>query len=631
MKTYLWLALGLLTNLYAQTSTQSKDWIDLSNKSDAEIIKILEREVALLAESPAAEAGERVRLLQEQEKNAKQGFNQKTLLLEGELSLAASAKEAAEKAFADLQTDSTALSAQIDLYARSQQRLRERIDQFPFKAVVLAKAVYTGDLGMIKEKMIYEAGRLAIAQVNGVKIISETLVKNNILVSDIIETTIEGKADCQPREWKALENGTRRVIYLYGIYDIYPLAEGIKLSSQAAQLQLLVETHFVSAGNDAGLAALPANIQQEIRAMLSTTEQANAEVRNNLNALVQQEMQLLQNSGVTQRKEALKSKFDTLTSQMNSKRLDLLAKRQAYEAARKKLWDHLNGEQRIEIATQSDLERNRSQDVIKAKLMSECLTQFRTTVKSLYSQEKDKVVNFQLAESTAKNMFRQVQLKTTKVLGIYLSPSEGDIKYTASVAFQFGFEYTDSSGASTDISIKTTQQNLIWHFRSEPATLSVDDFGIIMKKYDFCRPEYDWNKGKTNPQGKGIPNKFKVRPSDQVVVDQATNLMWQQSGSSKRMKSTDAEKYISDLNAKRFAGFNDWRLPTLEEAMSLMEAIQLNGGLYIDPAFDNTQRQIWTADKHETGMVYVVYFDECHPGMYGDNGSFTVRAVRSVR
>jgi len=182
-----------------------------------------------------------------------------------------------------------------------------------------------------------------------------------------------------------------------------------------------------------------------MRALLSTTEQANAEVRNNLNTLVQQEMQLLQSSGVTERKEALKSKFDVLTSQMNSKRLDLVAKRQTYEAARKKFWDHLNGEQRIEIVTQSDLERNRSQDVIKAKLMSECLTQFRTMAKSLYSQEKDKVVNFQLMESSSKNMFRQVQLKAAKVLGIYLSPSEGDIKYTASVAFRFGFDYTPKS------------------------------------------------------------------------------------------------------------------------------------------------------------------------------------------
>jgi len=37
--------------------------------------------------------------------------------------------------------------------------------------------------------------------------------------------------------------------------------------------------------------------------MLSTTKQANAEMRNNLNTLVQQEMQLLQSSGVTEKKK----------------------------------------------------------------------------------------------------------------------------------------------------------------------------------------------------------------------------------------------------------------------------------------------------------------------------------------
>ncbi len=191
MKTCLWLALGLLTNLNAQTPTQSKDWIDLSNKSDAEIIRLLEREIATLAESPAEGASERVRILQMQEKDAKQSFDQKSLLLEGELTATATAKEAAEKAFADLQTDSTALSAQVDLYARSQQRLRERLDKFPFKAMVLAKAVYTGNLEPVKEKMIYEAGRLAIKEVNGMQIISETLVKNNILIGDIIEANTD--------------------------------------------------------------------------------------------------------------------------------------------------------------------------------------------------------------------------------------------------------------------------------------------------------------------------------------------------------------------------------------------------------------------------------------------------------
>jgi len=54
--------LVLCVNLYAQTQNQSVNWVDLTNKSDAEIVKILEREVAALSESPAEEASERVRL-----------------------------------------------------------------------------------------------------------------------------------------------------------------------------------------------------------------------------------------------------------------------------------------------------------------------------------------------------------------------------------------------------------------------------------------------------------------------------------------------------------------------------------------------------------------------------------------
>ena len=55
--------------------------------------------------------------------------------------------------------------------------------------------------------------------------------------------------------------------------------------------------------------------------------------------------------------------------------------------------------------------------------------------------------------------------------------------------------------------------------------------------------------------------------------------------------------YVSDLNHAGFGGFTDWRVPTLEEAMSLMEPIQNEAELFIDPIFDPTQTYIATADK----------------------------------
>jgi hypothetical protein len=190
------LFLYVSVNLFAQIRTQSADWIDLSNKSDAAIVKILEREAAILTESPAEEAADRVRVLQAQEKIAIQSFEQKKLLFEGEVNTTAAARERAQKTFTSLQTDSTNLAAQFELCERTRQRLRERLNKFPFKAVVLAKAIYTGNLTFIKEKMLFDSGRAAILQINGIRIIPETLVKNNVLVSDVIEAATEGKADC---------------------------------------------------------------------------------------------------------------------------------------------------------------------------------------------------------------------------------------------------------------------------------------------------------------------------------------------------------------------------------------------------------------------------------------------------
>jgi len=111
-------------------------------------------------------------------------------------------------------------------------------------------------------------------------------------------------------------------------------------------------------------------------------------------------------------------------------------------------------------------------------------------------------------------------------------------------------------------------------------------------------------------EAKGVQHLYSQvgRNGDKIVVDYATGLMWQQSGSPKSMICFDAGKYIQELNRQKFAGYSDWRLPTLEEAMSLMEASKKDGDLYIDPVFDKTQRWIWTADMKSAGVAWVVYF-----------------------
>lgn len=97
-----------------------------------------------------------------------------------------------------------------------------------------------------------------------------------------------------------------------------------------------------------------------------------------------------------------------------------------------------------------------------------------------------------------------------------------------------------------------------------------------------------------------IAHEYNVKTinNDRVVEDYATGLMWHQSGSDKCMNWKRAQKWIEVLNAKRYAGYNDWRLPTLEEAASLLEVDKKDSGLYIDPVFDSKQWSIWTRDSH---------------------------------
>ena len=85
---------------------------------------------------------------------------------------------------------------------------------------------------------------------------------------------------------------------------------------------------------------------------------------------------------------------------------------------------------------------------------------------------------------------------------------------------------------------------------------------------------------------------------DKVVIDHVTGLMWHQSGSFKNMSWKRAKKWTIKLNENGYAGFADWRLPTLEEAVSLLEPSAKNGNQFIDPAFDKTQSSVWTCDSN---------------------------------
>ena len=112
----------------------------------------------------------------------------------------------------------------------------------------------------------------------------------------------------------------------------------------------------------------------------------------------------------------------------------------------------------------------------------------------------------------------------------------------------------------------------------------------MLKEYNF----YDRVR---NPRG-GFKNAL-IENKNDTVTDDATGLMWQKSGSTGNLDRKGAKKYIKELNRQGFAGYSDWRMPTVEELASLLSRKKTNG-VHLAPEFDNKNSRCWTADECDT-------------------------------
>lgn len=159
--------------------------------------------------------------------------------------------------------------------------------------------------------------------------------------------------------------------------------------------------------------------------------------------------------------------------------------------------------------------------------------------------------------------------------------------------------------------------------RTQPLDqLSYEEVKLMLKRNGFF--ESGWNR-----TGNGFAHFYETieHHSTKIVIDNATDLAWQQAGSETQMDYKEASEYIVALNQQEVGGYNIWRMPTLEEAMSLMEPIKQDEKLFLDVGFDRKQSWIWTADKENPSMAWVVNFNDgiCLSRPFGDS-----RYVRAV-
>ncbi|MFW2366046.1 MAG: DUF1566 domain-containing protein [Desulforhopalus sp.] len=154
------------------------------------------------------------------------------------------------------------------------------------------------------------------------------------------------------------------------------------------------------------------------------------------------------------------------------------------------------------------------------------------------------------------------------------------------------------------------------------SNINDDEIGDIIKRWNFFDADL-------NPAGK-FENSLVAAENDDVLVDQRTSLMWQRGGidiGSIRMM----QRQIEELNKQSFGGFSDWRLPTMEEAMSLMEPKKNSKGTHLHESFSKEQPFIFVAAQRKPGGYWFVDYKQGRafwssgtiPGGFG-------RLVRSV-
>lgn len=160
----------------------------------------------------------------------------------------------------------------------------------------------------------------------------------------------------------------------------------------------------------------------------------------------------------------------------------------------------------------------------------------------------------------------------------------------------------------------------MYRLRDTPRTLSEDEVKDMLRQHNFF--DRGWHKYGD------FENDF-TDNRDGTVTDSVTGLMWEKGGSPEYIRFDRAQYYADSLNRKRFAGYSDWCLPTLEELASLLEN-KKKDGLFIDPVFDRKQRWCWSSDRGSSGRAWFVDFNYGRVSWrYLGSLYFCVRAVRS--
>lgn len=122
--------------------------------------------------------------------------------------------------------------------------------------------------------------------------------------------------------------------------------------------------------------------------------------------------------------------------------------------------------------------------------------------------------------------------------------------------------------------------------RTTPTTLTEDDIAAMIRAYGFY-------EGRIHPDQDIFNRYVRIVLQNDVVVHDATHHLFWATGLVVRASFENAGEVVSTLN---YAGFQDWRVPTVEELVSVLTPRQ--GTYHYEKAFLEFQAEgAWSADR----------------------------------
>jgi serine/threonine-protein kinase len=125
-----------------------------------------------------------------------------------------------------------------------------------------------------------------------------------------------------------------------------------------------------------------------------------------------------------------------------------------------------------------------------------------------------------------------------------------------------------------------------------------------------------------------VENDF-VDNGNETILDRATKLVWQQSGSKYPVTRQQALTYIETLNRKSFADKSNWRLPTVNEILTLLNPPHRGSDFCLKSIFNQTQKWLWSSDRKSFSAGWYVNIEMGFVGWQDFSGYYYAKGVCS--